>query len=241
MREIAGHVKYVLMAGDVVDGIGVYPGQAKELAIRDIYTQYRALASYVRRIPEYIEVVIIPGDHDAVPKSLPQPALSSEVAGELCASRRVHLLPDPCSVSIHGVEVLMYHGRSLIDVATSVPGIPMQEAYKAMKILLQGRHLAPAYGQKTQLMPAARDFMVVERIPDILHTGHLHLLNYQVYRGVLMVNSGCWQAQTEYQEKGGIKPTPNIVTVVNLQTMQVAKIDFESRSPTSSDGCSQRP
>jgi DNA polymerase II small subunit/DNA polymerase delta subunit B len=41
-----------------------------------------------------------------------------------------------------------------------------------------------------------------------------------------MINSGCWQAQTEYQEKGGILPTPNIVLVVNLQTMQVQPIDF---------------
>ena len=44
MREIASHVKYVLMAGDVVDGVGVYPGQAKELAIKDIYTAIRALS-----------------------------------------------------------------------------------------------------------------------------------------------------------------------------------------------------
>lgn len=69
MREIAGHVKYVLMAGDLVDGVGVYPGQSKELAIKDIYTQYRALNSYIRRIPEYIEVLLIPGDHDAAPKA----------------------------------------------------------------------------------------------------------------------------------------------------------------------------
>ncbi len=31
MKEIAGHVKYVLIAGDIVDGVGVYPNQIKEL------------------------------------------------------------------------------------------------------------------------------------------------------------------------------------------------------------------
>jgi DNA polymerase II small subunit len=40
MQEIASHIKYVLIAGDVVDGIGVYPNQAKELAIKDVYGQY---------------------------------------------------------------------------------------------------------------------------------------------------------------------------------------------------------
>jgi len=226
MREIASHVKYVLMAGDVVDGIGVYPGQAKQSTIKDIFKQYHALASYIERIPAHIETVIIPGDHDAVPKALPQPALPPEIAGRLHQSERIHLLPDPCSLTIHGVEVLMYHGRSLIDIATAVPGMGMQEACKAMKVLVQCRHLAPSYGQRTPIIPTLRDFLILDRAPDILHTGHLHLLYYQNYRGVLMVNSGCWQAQTEYQEKAGITPTPNIVPVVNLQTMQVTPIDF---------------
>jgi DNA polymerase II small subunit len=131
-------------------------------------------------------------------------------------------------VIIHGVEVLMYHGRSLLDVATSIPGIGLQEAYKAMRVLVQSRHLAPVYGQRTQVIPAPRDFLVMDRVPDILHTGHLHMLNYETYRGVLMVNSGCWQAQTEYQEKGGIVPTPDVVPVVNLQSKEVSLFDFRS-------------
>ncbi|HSV49116.1 MAG TPA: hypothetical protein VLH35_02285, partial [Candidatus Acidoferrales bacterium] len=34
MREIAGRVKYLLIAGDIVDGVGIYPGQQMELTIR---------------------------------------------------------------------------------------------------------------------------------------------------------------------------------------------------------------
>ncbi len=184
------------------------------------------MASYIRRIPEYIEVLIIPGDHDAAPKALPQPAISREYAGKLFESKRVHLLPNPCTVSIHGVEVLMYHGRSLIDIASCVPGIGLNEAYKAMRVLMQSRHLAPTYGQRTLIVPMPRDCLVIDKVPDILHTGHLHLLKSEMYRGVLMINSGCWQAQTEYQEKSGIVPISNIVLVVNLQTMQVQPIDF---------------
>jgi DNA polymerase II small subunit len=228
MREIAGHVKYVMIAGDVVDGIGVYPNQVKELAIRSIYKQYRAVAKFVEGIPDYIEVAIIPGDHDATLKALPQPAIARDYAEALFESRKVHLLPDPCNVSIHGVELLMYHGRSLIDVAAFVPGMGLQEAHKAMKLLLQSRHLAPIYGQRTSIAPIGRDCLVIDRLPDIFHTGHLHVLKYEAYRGILMVNSGCWQAQTEYQKKSGLVPTLNVVPVVNLQTMQVNPIDFGS-------------
>ncbi|MEM2119370.1 MAG: hypothetical protein QW840_04530, partial [Candidatus Bathyarchaeia archaeon] len=47
MREIASHVKYVLVAGDIVDGIGIYPNQIRELGIKDIYKQYRLAAKFI--------------------------------------------------------------------------------------------------------------------------------------------------------------------------------------------------
>ena len=75
MREIAGKVKYLLIAGDIVDGVGVYPGQAKELSIRDVHKQYNFAAKYLEKIPNYIEIVISPGNHDASRKALPQPAI----------------------------------------------------------------------------------------------------------------------------------------------------------------------
>ena len=38
-REMANNVKYMIIGGDIVDGIGVYPNQDKELAIKDITAQ----------------------------------------------------------------------------------------------------------------------------------------------------------------------------------------------------------
>ena len=75
MREIAGRVKYLLIAGDIVDAVGVYPGQAKELSIRDVHKQYDFAFKYLEKIPSYIEVIISPGNHDAARKALPQPAI----------------------------------------------------------------------------------------------------------------------------------------------------------------------
>ena len=39
-QEIANDVKYLVLGGDTVDGIGIYPNQEKELTIKDIYEQY---------------------------------------------------------------------------------------------------------------------------------------------------------------------------------------------------------
>jgi len=226
MKNIASHIKYVVIAGDLVDGIGVYPGQMKELVTKDIYEQYREVAKLIEQIPDYIELIIIPGNHDAVRKALPQPAIPRNYAEPLYEARRMYSLGSPCTVSLHEVELLLYHGRSLDDVAAVAPNVSFQTPDKAMKLLLQSRHLAPIYGERTPIAPETRDFTVIERVPDIFHAGHVHVLKCDTYRGILIVNSGAWQGQTEYQKKMGLVPTPGIVPIVNLQTLQVTTINF---------------
>jgi DNA polymerase II small subunit len=227
MKEIAGHVKYVLIAGDVVDGVGVYPNQVKELAIKDVYKQYHLAAKYIEQIPEYIQVIVIPGNHDAPRKALPQPAISDQYLEILQESRSIYSIGDPSYLSLHGVEVLMYHGRSLDDVIPAVPSLSNNNPDKAMRLLLQSRHLAPIYGGKTTVSPETRDFLVIEHVPDIFHGGHIHALGYCNYRGVLIVNSGGWQEQTDYMQRLGFMPTTGKVPVVNLQTLETMVIPFD--------------
>jgi DNA polymerase II small subunit len=225
-RDIASHVKYVLIAGDIVDGIGVYPNQVKELSVKDIYGQYKLAAKYIEQIPDYIEILIIPGNHDATRKALPQPAISNTFLETLQESRNVYSLGNPCLVNLHGVEVLLDHGRSLDDIISTVPGMDPDHPEKAMKVLLQCRHLAPVYGGKTMLSPENRDPLVIEHVPDIFHAGHIHSLGYSNYRGVLIVNSGGWQEQTDYMRRLGFTPTPGKVPVVDLQALEVSVVPF---------------
>ena len=227
-KYIASHVKYVIAGGDLVDGIGVYPGQIEELAIKDIYKQYQEVASFIEQIPDYIELLIIPGNHDASRKALPQPAISKEYIEPLLEARKVLSLGNPCTASLHGVEFLLYHGRSLDDVIAIAPNMSFHTPDKAMKLLLQSRHLAPVYGERTLIAPELRDYLVIERPPDVFQTGHVHVQRHSAYRGVLIVNSGAWQEQTEYQKRMGLLPTPGIVPVVNLQTLQITSLDFTS-------------
>lgn len=227
MRDIASHVKYVLVAGDVVDGIGIYPNQARELAVRDVNKQYRLAARYIEHIPDYIEVIVMPGNHDAPRKALPQPAIAETFLEALQEPRGVHSVGNPCVLSLHGVEILMYHGRSLDDVISTVPGMSHAHPEKAMRLLLQARHLAPTYGGKTPISPEERDSLVIGHVPDVFHAGHVHSLEYVNYRGVLIVNSGSWQDQTGYMARNGFKPSPPRVPVVNLQTSEVTVVPFD--------------
>jgi len=225
-REIAGHVKYLLVAGDIVDGVGVYPNQIEELVIKDVHKQYEFAAKLIEQIPDYIEVLIAPGNHDAPRKALPQPAIAEDFVKPMQESGRVHSLGNPSVVSLHNVEVLMCHGRSLDDIIANVPGLDHSHPEKAMKVLLQSRHVAPLYGGKTMLSPENRDFLVIERVPDIFHAGHIHVVGCCNHRGVLIVNSGGWQDQTDYMQKLGLVPTPGKVPLVNLQTLETNMLSF---------------
>jgi DNA polymerase II small subunit len=226
LRDLAGHVKYLVIAGDLVDGIGIYPGQMDGLAITDIYEQYQEAAKLIEQIPEYVEIIVIPGNHDASRKALPQPALPKDYAEPLYEARRIRSFGNPTTLSLHEVELLLFHGRSLDDIAAVAPNVSFDTPDKSMKLLLQSRHLAPIYGERTPIAPENRDFMVIERIPDIFHAGHVHVLKCNDYRGTRIVNSGAWQRQTEFQKKMGLVPTPGILPIVNLQTLKIATIDF---------------
>ncbi|MCW4006621.1 MAG: DNA-directed DNA polymerase II small subunit [Candidatus Bathyarchaeota archaeon] len=226
MKEIASHVKYFLVAGDLVDGVGIFPGQSKELTVRNIHRQYQYAAKIFSRIPEHIEIIVSPGNHDTSRKALPQPAISEDYLPTIIGNRKIYSVGNPAMVSIHGVEVLMYHGRSLDDIIGSVPGIEHEHPENAMKLFMQCRHLAPIYGAKTTLSPENRDFLVIDRVPDIFHAGHIHVFGACYHRGTLIVNSGGWQEQTDYMAKLGLVPTPGIVPVVNLQTLQTKVLSF---------------
>ncbi|UCH89712.1 MAG: metallophosphoesterase, partial [Thermoplasmata archaeon] len=51
----ADKISYIVVAGDLVDGIGIYPDQENELIIKDIYKQYSRLAELLDKVPEDIK------------------------------------------------------------------------------------------------------------------------------------------------------------------------------------------
>ncbi|MDG6219844.1 MAG: metallophosphoesterase, partial [Candidatus Thermoplasmatota archaeon] len=183
--EQAGLIKYLVVAGDLVDGIGIYPNQEEELLLDEIGEQYKELARMLSYIPEHIELIVMPGNHDAVRPAEPQPALGKHLR-EMFTDYGVHARfhGNPCSLTIEGLKVLAYHGRSMDDLLSAIPGLSYEQPLEAMKVMLQKRHLAPIYGAKTPLAPEEKDYMIIREIPDIFVTGHVHSAGMNMYRNV---------------------------------------------------------
>ena len=225
--EEAEAVEYLLIAGDMVEGVGVYPDQDEELDIVDIFEQYEAFSEYLKAVPGDMEIVMIPGNHDAVRLAEPQPGFDEELR-EIMSAHDPKITGNPSTVTIEGVSILMYHGVSLDEVIAELPEekASYDEPHKAMYHLLKKRHVAPQYGGKMRLAPETKDYLTIDTVPDIFHTGHVHKLGWGKYHNVLAVNSGCWQAQTAFQKKVNIDPDVAHAPIVDLDTLEMTVRKF---------------
>ncbi len=221
MKELAGKVKYLCVAGDVVDGIGIYPNQEKELVVHNVYDQYKMFDDFIENLPDYIEVIVGPGNHDAVRRGEPQPALGTDLV-----SADVTRVGNPSSFSIEGMKHLMYHGTSMDSMIANIPQASYMHPEKVMVEYLKRRHLSPIYGGNL-IVPENIDYMVIEEPPDIFHSGHVHKNGYTQYRGTLVINSGTFQDRTDFQIKQGHVPTPALVPILEMKAGRLHTLDFK--------------
>jgi DNA polymerase II small subunit len=220
-------VEYLLIAGDMVEGVGVYPDQDEELDVVDIYDQYEAFSEKLQQVPGDMEIIMIPGNHDAVRLAEPQPAFTEELR-DIMTAHDARFTSNPSTVDVEGVSVLMYHGVSLDEVIAELPEekASYEEPHKAMYQLLKKRHVAPQYGGHTRVAPEERDYLVMDSIPDVFHTGHVHKLGWGKYHNVLAVNSGCWQEQTDFQKSVNIDPDYGYAPILDLDTLDMTVRKF---------------
>lgn len=235
-RHIAKNVGYIFIAGDLVDGCGIYPEQDKELTTKDIYQQYKECAELLKQIPSGIPLIICPGNHDALRISEPQPQLSKDFAKPLYELNNAVLVSNPALVNIHssnnfdGFDVMMYHGYSFDYFIANVDSLRSQGGYDRadliMKFLLKRRHLAPTHLSTLYVPDAKKDSLVIEKIPDFFLSGHIHKSVTANYRNTTLICGSCWQGKTIFQEKVGHNPEPSRVPIVNLKTREVKILKF---------------
>jgi len=235
-KEIASKVKYIFIAGDLIDGIGIYPGQEKELTITDTKGQYDKFIELIKEIPSNKRIFICPGNHDAVHLAEPQVVFYKEYTEDLYNMPNVTLVSNPSMVNIaktkdfSGFNILMYHGFSFDYYVANVDAIRNNGGYERadliMNFLLKRRHLAPAFKSTPYLPAYDEDPLLIKKIPDFLITGHIHYSAVANYKGITTICGSCWQAKTKFQEKLGHNPEPGRVPIVNLKTRDVKVLRF---------------
>ncbi|MEK6984499.1 MAG: DNA-directed DNA polymerase II small subunit [Nanoarchaeota archaeon] len=235
-KHIAKNIEYIFIAGDLVDGCGIYPEQDKELTTKDIYQQYKECANLIKQIPQHIPLIICPGNHDALRISEPQPPLSKNFAKPLYELNNVLMVSNPSLINIQssnnflGFDVLMYHGYSFDYFVAEVDTLRNKGGYSRadliMKFLLKRRHLAPSHLSTLYIPDTKKDPLTIEIVPDFFLSGHIHKTATANYRNTTLICGSCWQSKTIFQEKVGHNPEPSRVPIVNLQTRDIKILKF---------------
>lgn len=229
-------IRYMFIVGDSIDGVGIFPGQQDLLEIEDIKEQYVKLASYLEKVPKHITIIMCPGQHDAVRVPEPQPPIDAEFAEPLTKLENLYLVSNPSLIEIgctdkkDGMKVLMYHGASLHSWINEIEELRVINAHhcpaRAVKYILQHRHLSPTHSATTYVPGEQEDAMVIKEIPDIITTGEVHKPDIDMYNNILIICNSCWQSITPYEEKVGNSPDPCKVPFLNLKTREIKILDF---------------
>ena len=235
-QEMVKKIRYLFITGDTVDGVGVYPGQEDRLDIKDIKLQYDKLAEYLGKIKKDITIIMCPGQHDCVRVHEPQPPVGEDFAEKLYKIENTVIVSNPSWIEVGrsennpGVLVLMYHGASFHPLISEISELRFGKANlyptKVIKHWLKKRHLGPPHSTTTHIPIVGEDPFVITEVPDILVTGDMHRADVANYKGVMMINSSCWQSQTEFEVKVGNTPDPCKAIIVNLKTWEVKIMDF---------------
>lgn len=238
-KKIAQKTKYLILTGDIVEGVGIYPGQESDLEILDIKDQYEEAANWLKKIPSHIKMVVMSGNHDAGRLSEPQERPFKDMAEAIWDMPNMTIVSNPAYVNIGakeefpGFDLLLYHGGSLIYYSENVPTIREAGGQKRsdliMKFLLQRRHLAPTHKSTLYLPDSEEDFLLIDRVPDFFITGHIHRSSVANYRNVTMINASCWTETTDDQIKRGLEPLPARLPIVNLKTRDVKIMNFMTK------------
>lgn len=232
-------IKYLFLVGDLVEGVGIYPGQEKDLAILDIEEQYKGLTNLLKKIRNDIHIIACGGNHDAMRIAEPQPVFYEKYSSSLYSLDNFTAVSSPSVVTIAktedfpGFDILLYHGYSFpyyfdgVEFLRQAGGINRIDL--VMEFLLKRRHLAPTH-TSTQYVPDGRDdFLVIKKVPDFFVSGHIHKVVNRNYKNVTMLNCSAWFGETDYMIKRGIIADPAKVLLANLQTREVTQMDFERK------------
>lgn len=229
LKDIVNKLRYIIIAGDLVDGFGVYKNQERELLTFDVVEQYKMLAEMLSGVPEDIIIFLIPGDHDVSGLYVPSPPVPREFAQKLYSMPNVHMLGDPSFIRIAGVDILVSHGRGLDDAIElyTLKGLTSEGVIDAMESLLLRRNLVIPISGKVTVAPYPHDFNVITTMPDIMHMGHVHIATAaKLYKNILLINSGSWQEQSIKQKAKGLNPSVGTCYFVNLKDMNLIKAVF---------------
>ena len=241
LNYIGKKIKYIFIAGDIIEGCGVYPNQGKDSRFSATELQYHEAARWLNQIPKDKCIIMIPGNHDTERLSEPQPKLSYSKAYALHNLSNCLILSNPSEVNIlkeetenkEGLNFYQYHGGSLFYYCQNNENLRklggIKNPNEVVKYLIDKRHLAPSHGSTLYIPDSQKDPLVIEKTPDFFICGHTHKHEITNHKGCTIVSCGCWVTISDYQKKMGMFPDIGKMTIINTKTRNPIVLNFYTK------------
>ncbi len=223
-EELASKINLLMIVGDLIEGIGLFPDQKDEILYHSLQSQYEGLSILLQEIPKDVEIIIIPGEHDATQIPNPQPAIDRQIGKNLLALPNLRNHGNPLRLTIEDTTILALHGQGheiLFEKHFDVDPI------RGIKDLLEYRHLFPEYGSFNPITPFKKDYLVIDEIPNVLVSGHFHQAHFEEYKGVKILTCGSFQREKDKKNKDIINASLGRFPILDTQTGQVEIIDLK--------------
>ncbi|PVZ98682.1 hypothetical protein BB558_005319 [Smittium angustum] len=188
MRELSSKIGSLIVAGNSIDGRGVYGGKINEkmgklglrntndnVLGREVVVEKRSyveLDNYLSQIAGILPVILMPGDTDPVSQSLPQQTFPVDILLPKSGSLGSLIgTSNPTWLEIDKLRFLGTSGQNIRDMEKCVRDIPALDLCEAT---LKSRHLAPTGPDTLAMYPSSRgDAMLLDRAPDVYFVGNM--------------------------------------------------------------------
>ena len=135
---------------------------------------------------------------------------------------------NPLYLTINGMKFLVFHGQGSDKIFQSLFKIKEQNPVMGFAQLLEYRHLSPEYGSFASTAPYSKDYLVINEIPDVLVTGHLHMANYGIHKGVRIVSCGSFKQPSSNQSETKKDSSVGVFPVIDTITGEITLFDLNS-------------
>ena len=163
-RYLKRSMKYLMVTGDLVD-----------CNAQDPRYGYDTITKILSRLPDDIVKIIIPGECDVTGSFLPQPPIKRIYRRAFEEVPNTYMLGNPVILTVSGVRVLLYHGQSLPCIMSSIGA---RRPVEAQGRIVETRNIAPSITCKDYIVsPEEYDLMSLDVLPDIIHSGHVHMID----------------------------------------------------------------
>lgn len=209
-REIAKKMKYLVVVGDLVEGVGVYPGQEREVLIRSVRAQYNKVGEILGKLRRDVEIIVLPGLHDAVWLGEPQPGVDKKWLGSLGELPNLRVVSNPAYVEVGGLRVFLKYGVNKVS---------------DLDLVLEKGYLPLVYGESDFVMESGEDLVLDSQI-DVFVLGGTHRARVVDKDGVLRVWTSCWKGRSDFERRRGMDVDNSRVPILNLKSREVKMLDF---------------